>query len=199
MSEFTEDQLDGKPQRLVIFSKCAFLAFKDAFELFDRTGEGKIAWKDCASLARCFGYNPTNAFVLNLLSTGNPEEEPELPLTKQELEGNFVTLDEFLPHLWIVSQAPDPGSYEDFFEGLKVFDKHGDGNVRWEWSSQSSLISNYSFSSAELRHVLSNLGEKLTGVEIDTLIGDQEDQFGNINYDKFIKTIMHDKEGSPED
>ncbi|CBY32599.1 unnamed protein product [Oikopleura dioica] len=168
MSEFTEDQLD---------------AFKDAFELFDRTGEGKIAWKDCASLARCFGYNPTNAFVLNLLSTGNPEEEPELPLTKQELEGNFVTLDEFLPHLWIVSQAPDPGSYEDFFEGLKVFDKHGDGNV----------------SSAELRHVLSNLGEKLTGVEIDTLIGDQEDQFGNINYDKFIKTIMHDKEGSPED
>ena len=60
-------------------------------------------------------------------------------------------------------------------------------------------IWNYSLSSAELRHVLSNLGEKLTGVEIDTLIGDQEDQFGNINYDKFIKTIMQDKEGSPED
>lgn len=129
MSEFTEDQLDGKPQRHSLFI-IEFLAFKDAFELFDRTGEGKIAWKDCASLARCFGYNPTNAFVLNLLTTGNPEEEPELPPTKQELEGNFVTLDEFLPHLWVVSQAPDPGSYEDFFEGLKVFDKHGDGNVR---------------------------------------------------------------------
>jgi Ca2+-binding EF-hand superfamily protein len=54
-------------------------------------------------------------------------------------------------------------------------------------------------SSAELRHVLSNLGEKLTSVEIETLIGDQEDSAGNINYDKFIKTIMHDKEGSPED
>jgi len=57
----------------------------------------------------------------------------------------------------------------------------------------------YPSSSAELRHVLSNLGEKLTSVEIETLIGDQEDSAGNINYDKFIKTIMHDKEGSPED
>ena len=130
MSEFTEDQLDGKPQRLKSFLM-GFLAFKDAFELFDRTGEGKIAWKDCASLARCFGYNPTNAFVLNLLITGNADEEPELPPTKQELEENFVTLDEFLPHLWIVSQAPDPGSYEDFFEGLKVFDKHGDQGCKF--------------------------------------------------------------------
>ena len=64
------------------------------------------------------------------------------------------------------------------------------------WESKTHF--DFNSSSAELRHVLSNLGEKLTGAKIDTLIGDQEDQFGNINYDKFIKTIMHDKEGSPE-
>ena len=78
---------------------------------------------------------------------------------------------------------------------METSGKRGEELFRFS-SLTSKLISS---SSAELRHVLSNLGEKLTGVEIDTLIGDQEDQFGNINYDKFIKTIMHDKEGSPED
>ena len=38
--------------------------------------------------------------------------------------------------------APEPGNYEEFFEGLKVFDKDGSGKV----------------SSNELRHVLTQLG-----------------------------------------
>ena len=33
--------------------------FKDAFELFDRTGEGIIGYNQCCNVARCFGYNPT--------------------------------------------------------------------------------------------------------------------------------------------
>ena len=36
-----------------------FSEFKDAFELFDRTGDGIVAWDQCAPLARCFGYNPS--------------------------------------------------------------------------------------------------------------------------------------------
>jgi len=44
------------------------LAFRDAFELFDRTGAGTIAYKECSSLARCFGYSPTDAFVKSKIS-----------------------------------------------------------------------------------------------------------------------------------
>merc|ERR1739848_511858 len=163
MTEFTEDQVE---------------AFRDAFELFDRTGEGKIVWQECSSLARCFGYNPTNAYVQCLLGGG---DEAELP-TKEAMSTNTITLDDFLPILWTISQAPDPGSYEDFFEGLKVFDKDGNGNVN----------------SAELRHVLSSLGEKLQQEEIDILLKGQEDANGNVNYDKFIKTLMSDREESNE-
>ena len=35
------------------------LEFKDAFELFDRTGDGIIGYDQCVDVARCFGYNPT--------------------------------------------------------------------------------------------------------------------------------------------
>ena len=95
---------------------------------------------------------------------------------------NNITLDDFLTHLWTISQAPDPGSYEDFFEGLKVFDKDSNGLV----------------SSAELRHVLSSLGEKLSQGEIDKLIEGHEDSSGRINYDLFIKVIMSDREEKKE-
>ena len=55
-----------------------------------------------------------------------------------------LTLEEYLPILWAISNSTDPGTYEDFVEGLKVFDKDGNGTVN----------------SAELRHVLTSLGEK---------------------------------------
>ncbi|CBY13687.1 unnamed protein product [Oikopleura dioica] len=169
MSEFSSDQI---------------AAFRDAFELFDRTGAGTIAYKECSSLARCFGYSPTDAFVKNLLSGGDGVTEMETELSKKDMEEKMISLDEFLPHLWNISQAPDPGNYEDFFEGLKVFDKNGQGLV----------------SSAELRHVLTSLGEKMTGDEVEKLCEGLEDNNGEVNYDIFIKTLMSDKQGiwSPE-
>ena len=53
-------------------------------------------------------------------------------------------------------------------------------------------------SSAELRHVLSNLGEKLTSEQVSFLLDGQEDLNGNVNYDKFIKKIMSDSEQQEE-
>ena len=91
--------------------------FKDAFELFDRTGEGVVKWVECAPLARCFGFNPTDAKVRMLLC--GSEEEEEQP-TKADMEEKSINFEDFLPILWGVATAKDPGSYEDFYEGLKV-------------------------------------------------------------------------------
>ena len=55
-------------------------------------------------------------------------------------------------------------------DAFKVFDRDGNGLI----------------SSAELRHVITNIGEKLTDDEIDEMIRDADiDGDGEINYVKF--------------
>jgi myosin light chain 6 len=160
------------------FTKEQIAAFNDAFELFDRSGGKRlVAWTECANLARCFGYNPTNQYVLHLLGGDEIDTMP-----KSQLAEKTIGLDDFLPHLWTISQAPDPGCYEEFFEGLKVFDKDGSGKV----------------SANELRHVLTQLGEKLDSKDCDKLLDGHEDADGNVKYDHFIKTILSDKEEAKE-
>merc|ERR1712130_1057650 len=70
--EFTEEQIDE---------------FKDAFELFDRTGEGIIAYNQCCDVARCFGYNPTQFGVKLLLAGGDEENLP----TKEDMENKSIS------------------------------------------------------------------------------------------------------------
>lgn len=49
--------------------------FKEAFQLFDRTGDGKILYSQCGDVMRALGQNPTNAEVLRVL--GNPKSDGE--------------------------------------------------------------------------------------------------------------------------
>ena len=49
----------------------------------------------------------------------------------------------------------------------RVFDKDSNGTI----------------SSAELRHLLTTLGEKMEEVDVENLIAPFEDQHGNINYE----------------
>ena len=67
-------------------------------------------------------------------------------------------------------------SEEEIREAFKVFDKDGNGFI----------------SSNELRHVMTNLGEKLTDEEVDEMIREADlDGDGQINYEEFVKMMMN--------
>ncbi|KAJ8309339.1 hypothetical protein KUTeg_014213 [Tegillarca granosa] len=60
----------------------------------------------------------------------------------------------------------DHGSEEEIIEAFKCFDRDGSGTI----------------SIAELRHVLTSLGEKLTDEEVDEMIKDADTGEGSVNY-----------------
>ena len=69
----------------------------------------------------------------------------------------------------------DSEQLEELKEAFKVFDKDGNGFI----------------SAAELRHVMTNLGEKLTDEEVDEMIREADvDGDGQVNYDEFVKMMM---------
>ncbi|KAM3935258.1 myosin light polypeptide 6 isoform 2-T3 [Leptodactylus fuscus] len=149
MCDFPEDQIAD---------------FREAFALFDRTGDGKILYNQCGDVMRALGQNPTNAEVLKVL--GNPKAD--------ELNSKTLGFDQFLPMMQTIAKNKDQGGQEDYVEGLRVFDKEGNGTVM----------------GSELRHVLCTLGEKLTEDEVELLVQGHEDANGCINYEEFVRVIL---------
>ncbi|KAF5928385.1 hypothetical protein HPG69_014990 [Diceros bicornis minor] len=142
---------------VIEFNKDQLEEFKEAFELYDRVGDGKIQFSQCGDVMRALGQNPTNAEVLRVM--GYPKSD--------ELKSRRVDFETFLPMLQAVAKNPDQGTYQDYLEGLRVFDKEGDGKVM----------------GAELRHVLTTLGERMTEDEVESVLAGHEDINGCINYE----------------
>ncbi|XP_035249606.1 myosin light chain 1, skeletal muscle isoform-like isoform X2 [Anguilla rostrata] len=149
MTTFTADQIED---------------YKEAFGLFDRVGDSKISYDQVADIMRALGQNPTNKAVKTIL--GNPSAE--------EMANKRIDFETFLPMLQTVVNDPQKGSFEDYVEGLRVFDKEGNGTVM----------------GAELRIVLQTLGEKMKEEEVDALMAGQEDENGCVNYEAFVKHIL---------
>ena len=73
-------------------------------------------------------------------------------------------------------KSHDTDSQEELREAFKVFDKDGNGFI----------------SAAELRHVMTNLGEKLTDEEVDEMIREADvDGDGQVNYDGNLYLFLH--------
>jgi myosin light chain 6 len=134
--------------------------FQEAFQLFDNRGDGKISVSQLGDVLRALGQNPTEAEVKKCCNQLKPDDR--------------IGFDVFLPILQTVCKSRCTDTAEDFIEGLRHFDKDGSGYI----------------SSAELRHLLTTLGEKLNDDEVEQLLAGQEDTQGNVHYEEFVRMVM---------
>ena len=120
-------------------------------------------------MMRSLGQNPTEAELQDMIN-------------EVDADGNgTIDFPEFLNLM--ARKMKDTDSEEELKEAFKVFDKDGNGFI----------------SAAELRHVMTNLGEKLTDEEVDEMIREADvDGDGQVNYDEFVKMMFFPPHLNPD-
>ncbi|XP_043849254.1 myosin light polypeptide 6-like [Dromiciops gliroides] len=108
---------------------------------------------------------PTNAKVLKVLGKTKSDE----------MNVKVLDFEHFLMMLQTVAKNKYQGTYEDYIEGLWVFDKEGNDTV----------------TVAERSHVLIILGEKISEEEVEVLVAGHEDSNGCINYEELVQIVLN--------
>ncbi|KAI7730356.1 hypothetical protein M8C21_016928 [Ambrosia artemisiifolia] len=135
--------------------------FKDAFSLFDKDGNGCITTKELGTVMRSLGQNPTEAELQDMINEVDADRSGTIEFSE------FLNL--------MDRKMKDTDAEEELKEAFKVFDRDQNGVI----------------SAAELRHVMTNLGEKLTDEEVNDMIREADvDGDGQINYAEFVKIMM---------
>ncbi|CAF1099792.1 unnamed protein product [Brachionus calyciflorus] len=139
---------------------------KQVFEVFDKKYESKVDAHHIGDMLRSLGLAVTNAECEKRGQTPKPGTKT-------------ITVEEFLAIYSEFFKMPEKtwGTYEDFMEGLKLYDKESNGLL----------------SLAELSQVLVAMAEKLTPDQLDEIMKcteTKDDAEGMINYDTFVRKVM---------
>jgi len=131
---------------------------KEGFSLFDSDGDGLISTKDIGKVMRALGQNLTEDDLSKLVKRVEAKGGSQIDFPK------FLSLME-------EKKKETKDSEDDIKKAFEVFDTEKTGKI----------------SVGEFRHVITNLGEKMTDAEADELIADANPSGDQIDYHSFIK------------
>ncbi|EDO47306.1 predicted protein [Nematostella vectensis] len=118
------------------------------------------------------GYIDADIVIDVLRAVGLNPQIDDIKKTEKELGTKPVSFDSFLSLYVSYSKKPQ-GGMEEFIEGLRAFDNNSDGTM----------------SSAQLRNLLTSLGDTLTPDQADAIVALQ-DNHGTIEYEKLVDKVM---------
>lgn len=126
--------------------------------------QGTITTNELGVVMRSLGQNPTEAELQDMI-------------TEVDTDGNgTIDFKEFINLM--AKKMKETDTEEELREAFKVFDKDGNGYI----------------SAAELKHVMTNLGEKLSEEEVNAMIKEADtDGDGQVDYNEFVKMMINVK------
>jgi calmodulin len=134
--------------------------FKEAFALFDKNNDGEITSKELGTVMRSLGQNPSESELQDMINEVDTDNNGTIDFPE------FLTM--------MARKMKETDSEEEIREAFKVFDRDNNGFI----------------SAAELRHVMTSIGENLTDDEVDEMIR-EADQDGDGRIDcQFCAHLM---------
>jgi calmodulin len=125
---------------------------------------GQITTKELGTVMRSLGQNPSESELADMINEVDADNDGTIDFPE------FLTM--------MARKMKDTDSEEEIREAFKVFDRDGNGFI----------------SAAELRHVMTSIGEKLTDEEVDQMIREADaDGDGRINYNEFVDLLQNSK------
>ncbi|KYN03300.1 Centrin-1 [Cyphomyrmex costatus] len=132
---------------------------KEAFDLFDPDGTGKIGIKDLKVVFRALGYEPTVKELQTLVA----DVAPECP--------NLLSYEEFMK-IMLIKMTDVEENQSEIIKAFRLFDDDKTGKISFK----------------NIKRVAMELEEELTDEEIFDMINQvDEDGDGEISLEEFIK------------
>jgi len=133
---------------------------KDAFDIFDKTGNEKVDSVDIIAVLRALGLNPITVDCNKVITDSNLGKEIDFP--------TLVSIYEQF------SKRPCIANLADMLEAFKTFDREGGGYI----------------AGASMRQMLLNLGDVMTEEEVNVMVTPHENADGDIKYEDMAKAVM---------
>ena len=133
--------------------------FKEAFALFDRDNDAMITTSELGVVMRALGLTPTEADLKEMVASVDKDGNGKLDFPE------FLTL--------VAQKGLGEMDDAEVRDAFRVFDREENGFI----------------SEAELKHILTDIGEKMSESECAEMMKEVQVKGGQINYEEFIKLM----------